>query len=286
MKNYIFIYLGLTLLLFLGYQNCGSKNFSGRTDTASPVGSNNEGLGEVDNDDPPSNTDDDDDFQETVDETKISCDNAQAQNRMLMATRQIVFADTKEESQRNQVCRFGENNNLGQENEFMQARYEQNQKLELPANAVICDLDMSTPTQKFKYDDVFVFTFNDRILATNNKTALYMTHPESTLMINSTPVPIYKYNWLSLRALPFVNQVDDYCLGLNQGAAMCQWPVTEKQGNIQFDFNRDLLIALGSRAAATEQSFGFIITGDNDPDKDCYHERLEFSVAVKYFIKQ
>ncbi len=290
MKNYIFIYLGLTLLLFMGYQNCGSKNFSPRTDSSTNVGSNDDGLStdDIDNTDPTAghNPDDDDELQDTVSETKINCDNAQKQNRLLTDTQQIVFDDTKDESTRTKVCLFGKDGNLEQKNDFMQARYEQHRKLVLPANAVVCDLDMSTPTQKFKYDDVFVFTFNGRILATNNKTALYMTSPENSLMIDSAPVPIYKYNWLSLSTLPFVNQVDDYCLGLAQGAAMCQWPETEKQGDIQFDFNRDLLIALGSYAASTEQTFGFIITGDNDPDLDCYHERLEFSMSVKYYIKQ
>ena len=97
---------------------------------------------------------------------------------------------------------------------------------------------------------------------------------------------IYTYDWLSLRTLEFQNDyVDDYCLGLAQNAAECQWPLTEQSGVIQFDFNRELLIALASRAPATEQTFGFVITGDDDPDKDCYHEHLEFDMTVKYFIK-
>ncbi len=228
-----------------------------------------------------SGVDDDD-----VVQVKTDCDNARSLNRLRTLNQKIVFDDTKIESGRAQVCQFGIDGNLSMVNTRMQARYEQYRNLNLPTGAVVCDLNMTTPLQRFKYDDVFVFTFNGRILATNNRTALYQTTPEQTLNIrNAGPVSIYRYDWLSLRTRLFENVADDYCLGSTQGAATCQWPVTEQNGNIQFDFDQQLLIALGLFYASNQQQFGFIITGDNDPSLDCYHERLEFDMNVQYYIK-
>ncbi|MBY0385739.1 hypothetical protein K2X05_11335 [bacterium] len=221
-----------------------------------------------------------------VTQTKLNCDNARMTGKLKVLNQKIIFEDTAVETGRAQVCLFNTGYNLDMQNTVMQARYEQYHRLNLPANAVICDLDMATPLQRFRYDDVFVFTFNNRILATNNKTALYQTNPEGVLpVMNAGNVPIYNYDWLSLRSKKFENVADDYCLGSAQGASSCRWPITEQNGQIQFDFDQQLLIALGLMATPDKQSFGFIITGDNDPNIDCYHERLEFDMNVQYYIK-
>jgi hypothetical protein len=307
MMKYVFIYLGLVFLIFAGYQNCADKSFSGQTGGESSDG----GIDTI----PGTGTDagniagggssggssggvggttggstggsiSSPVLEQQVTQTKINCDNARQKNQLRLLNQKIVFADTEIETGRSQVCLFNTGLNLGMRNEHMQARYEQYQKLNLPANAVVCDLNMSTPLQRFKYDDVFVFTFNNRILATNNKNALFQTTPENTISImNAGNVSIYNYNWLSLREKTFRNVADDYCLGQNQGAASCRWPVTEQTGQIQFDFDEQLLIALGLRAPSDQQTFGFIITGDDNPEIDCYHERLEFDMNVEYYIK-
>lgn len=294
MKRFGSLFLPLTVCLLI-YQNCGDKSFSSRTgstegisgegnngggDTGSTSGGNSNG-GSTTAGNTSSGVDDDDVIQ-----VKTDCDNAKKTNKLMTLNQKIVFDDTKVESGRSQVCEFGINQNLNMLDAYMQARYEQYRNLNLPANAVVCDLNMTTPLQQFKYDDVFVFTFNGRILATNNKTALYQTTPERSLNIqNAGPVSIYRYDWLSLRTKRFENVADDYCLGKSQGAASCQWPITEQNGNIQFDFDQQLLIALGLFSASNQQQFGFVITGDNDPSVDCYHERLEFDMNVQYYIK-
>jgi hypothetical protein len=221
-----------------------------------------------------------------VTQTKMNCDNARMTGKLKILNQKIIFEDTEIETGRTQVCLFNVGNNLDMLNTYMQARYEQYHRLNLPANAVVCDLDMATPLQRFRYDDVFVFTFNNRILATNNRSALFQTNPEGVLpVVNAGNVPIYNYDWLSLRSKRFENVADDYCLGSAQGAASCRWPITEQNGQIQFDFDQQLLIALGLTTSSDQQRFGFIITGDNDPNIDCYHERLEFDMNVQYYIK-
>lgn len=230
------------------------------------------------------------DFQEVTSKQEVlnilnKCNEAEKQNRLVVSEQQIRFEDSHRETGRSQVCEFDRNDNLSQRNDFMQARYEQHQELNLPADAVICDIEMSTQLQRFRYDDVFFFTFNDRILATNNKSALLQrVQPETTLdLSDSSKIPLYKYDWLSLRGAAFVNRADDYCLGSEQNKAHCTWPVSEKSGNILFEFDPELLVNLGVKASAQKSRFGFIVTGDNDANIDCAHERLEFSIKVKYY---
>ena len=85
---------------------------------------------------------------------------------------------------------------------------------------------------------------------------------------------------------PFANVADDYCVGMGQGGGSCTWPVTEQMGNIVFQFDPQLLIAIGLQAPPTQQTFGMVITGDNDPSTDCHHENLQFQVTAKYYIQQ
>ena len=77
---------------------------------------------------------------------------------------------------------------------------------------------------------------------------------------------------------------DDYCLGSDEGLASCTWPISEKQGQIKFSFAQPLLISISANVPAENQQFSFAITGDNDRAIDCYHEKLEFTMNVKYYI--
>src|SRR5690606_9764802 len=84
------------------------------------------------------------DFQEVTSREEVlnilsKCSEAEKQNRLRVFEQQIRFEDSHQESGRSQVCEFNRNDNLSQRNDFMQARYEQYQGLNLPANAVICD---------------------------------------------------------------------------------------------------------------------------------------------------
>ncbi len=228
------------------------------------------------------------DVDDTIlDEVQANCTSARQAGTLFQAQQQIEFANTREETGRAHICDFGINDNLPTANTFMQARYEQKQKLQLPENAVICDVDMNTNLQRFIYDDIFVFSYNNFILATNNKSALLSTTaPETTLLIDAGEgVDVYKYNWLKLRGASFRNVADDFCLGGDQNLAQCSWPITEQPGNIVMSFDQKLLIALGLTANSSNQTFSFVITGDNDLELDCFHEKLAFNMKVSYYIK-
>ena len=269
-----FIVFPLICVLAL-FQNCSDKSFS--QSTARPP-SAVEGIKSIDNvviD------------NEVIEEVKASCESARRAGKLIQSNQQIGFADTRIETGRAEICEFSQNGNLGTKNTRMQARYEQQQKLQLPNNAVICDLDMQTDLQRFQYDDVFVFNYNNFVLATNNKTALMdTTPPEGKLSLGAgTEVPVYKYDWLKLRGAGFDNVADDFCLGDDQNLANCSWPITEQSGNIVFSFDQKILIALGLTATSNNQTFSFVITGDNDLEKDCYHEELSFDMNVTYYVK-
>lgn len=214
-----------------------------------------------------------------------NCASATTAGTLKTANQTIRFEDTKVESGRNQVCEFGVGDNLTVKDGVLRAQYRQVQKVNLPENAVVCDIQMQTDLQHFKYDDTFFFTFNNRVLATNHWNALKRLTPEGNVLADTKQTPVFEYNWLGVRDAAFQNALrDDYCLGSEQGLSTCSWPLTEQTGSIHFQFHPELVLQLGLKRKASEQEFAFIITGDNDLNSDCYHERLEFDLSVKYYV--
>ena len=229
-------------------------------------------------------------FNEVViDEVLESCQQAKIAGAIKVHQQLVRFEDTKVESGRNQICEFAPtgaeiNGNLDMRNSYLRARYDQNVVLNIPKNAVICDVKMTNNLQSFRYDDNFFFSINGFLLASNNKTAVQNGLRSGILKYANKNIPIYKYDWLGVRDQRFENVADDYCLGVAEGQSTCSWPVTEKAGNIQFQFAQALLVAVSHGVPSDQLNFGFTITGDNDPNIDCYHERLDFSMTVDYFL--
>jgi hypothetical protein len=271
-KKASFIIFPIICVLAL-FQNCADKTFSKSTASQTPPVEGVENIESIDD--------------EVIEEVQANCESARTSGKLIQSNQRVDFADTRLETGRAQICEFSSGDNWGIRNTYMQARYEQQKKLQLPDNAVICDLEMKTDLQRFKYDDVFVFNYNNFVLATNNKSALLSTTPpEARLPLGAgAQVPVYKYDWLKLRGASFANVADDFCLGSDQNLANCSWPVTEQTGNIVFSFDEKILIALGLTAKSDNQTFSFVITGDNDPNLDCYHEELSFDMTVKYYVK-
>jgi hypothetical protein len=281
MKSFkVFLITALSVSVPLLYNNCSGVNFNASSNENAATGQNAGPTGDPDSDTPINPPD--------IPTIIRNCNDAAAAGTLSTMNQNIAFEDTDVDSGRpNNVCEFGSGDNLDQLDGYMQARYEQEQRLNLPAKAVICDLEMTAARQSIKYDDIFFLTFNGRILASDNQSSIsHRLSPEFTMNLSSgQSVPIYKFDWLSIRGHDFQNDhADDYCLGLGQGAADCEWPLTEQTGDIVLRFDPELLIAIGSKAPATQQRFGFIMTGDNNPADDCYHSRIEFSMKVKYYL--
>src|SRR5262249_7693315 len=130
----------------------------------------------------------------------------------------------------------------------------------------------------------FFVTYNDRVIASDDASAMADLTYEN-VAVSGKPVKLYKYDWLKVRDKSFQNEhADDYCIGSTENLGACTWPLTEQTGSFHFDFDPVLLITLGTKATNGQHKFGFIITGDNDEDSDCYHSKIEFSITVKYYI--
>ncbi len=221
----------------------------------------------------------------------LNCQNALANNKLMVMNQKINFEDSRIETKKEMICEFATEGkitslgNLEMHNQFMQARYEQNRSLNLPQGAVICDIQMKNDLQKFKYDDVFFFSFNGYLLATNNKPSIEeRLIPESRKLSENQFTSLYRYDWLKLRGAGFENEPNDYCVGATEGLSQCAWPITEQEGSIKLSFSPSVLVAMSSDRPSNNQVFSFAITGDNNPESDCYHEKLEFAMTVRYYI--
>jgi len=281
-RQQVYVFIGM-LVISSAYTNCGQ---AGHIELKSIPVSENLSAGVVGT--PTTTVPSKDPVQDTI----MNCRNALANNKLMVLNQKINFEDSRVETRKDKICEFAPtdaptaNGNLSMRNEYMQARYEQNRKLDLPNGPVICDIQMKNDLQSFQYDDVFLFSFNGYILATNNKLAIdekFMVAESRKLAANNF-TDLYKYDWLKLRGAFFENKAHDYCAGATEDLAQCSWPVSQEQGAIKFSFSPSLLIAMSAGRASNNQVFSFAITGDNDPESDCYHEKLEFAMTVKYYI--
>jgi hypothetical protein len=108
--------------------------------------------------------------------------------------------------------------------------------------------------------------------------------PQAQPLSGNGMLDFYSYDWLALRGAGFENHVDDYCLGGDAGISSCKFPVTEQAGEISLRFAPEILTRIGLEAFDAPQSLSFVITGDDDPKLDCYHQRLDMDVRMTYYI--
>lgn len=229
-----------------------------------------------------------------VQEIIKTCEKAAGANTLQAYSTTVNFKDTKEESGRDKVCRFKSGDasdnspdaagNYTQLNNELRARYEQYSAVTLPNNATVCGIELSAPDQPFKYDDVIYITLNNWIMATNLKASLANTEIVEQQLENTT-MRYHKYDWSKVAKSNFegVNdKADDYCSGMAEGFGDCAWPLSQQSGEIRMAFDPEVLVPMST--ASKTQTFGFIVTGDNDPDSDCYHQNLDLDVKIHYVV--
>ena len=179
-------------------------------------------------------------------------------------------------------CPWGEDGNLDPDQGVVTARIEQVSSLELPEDAVVCDvvfdfegLNGGSGTPMF-YDDNFLFTFNDVVLAASYGPMVDEFTEEQGLY--------RRYEWSALRGygFEFDDRVPSYCLGEDEDLASCSVPPPETDGALVLSFEPEIVQELAFRAVEEDRyDFTFITIGDND-DTDCAHERFLFEVAVPF----
>jgi hypothetical protein len=233
-----------------------------------------------------------------VEDVVYSCEQAATNGSLLTQTYTIDFPAAIE-------CDFNENGqdvlslnaagNGPRQNLRIRARIEQNNKIALPSEGTICDLDFNFPNQAMQYDDEIILTVNNYVVMASTD---YSTSSGSSLYAAGLKVNehgLVQYNWFgtnSLYNLYYAHAVTPkYCLGLTSSDPgyneMCNIPSTEQLGQIKLDIPAKEIIKLGisddqgSVSPQTEIDFGFITTGDDD-NGDCEHSAYGFQVTVKY----
>jgi len=215
--------------------------------------------------------DDDGDSVNNAEDVTEACEDANTEPEVLTFT--VTFEETE------QGCDWGENDNLDPEQGLFTARREQMVSLDIPSNVVICDATFDFQginpdvDQLLVYDDNFLLTFNDIVLAASYAPMIENFDSEDTLRF-------YDWDQLAGTEIIFDDSIPTYCLGEEEGLSVCEIPPPETVGNISLEFDPSLVAELSYRALDEDRyDFGFVALGDND-NTDCYHEEFSFLVEV------
>jgi hypothetical protein len=178
-------------------------------------------------------------------------------------------------------CGWGQNNNLNAQQGVVTGRSEQLGQLDMPAAGVICDLAFQFESldpsfsQTIIYDDNFLLTFNDVVLAASYGPMVDLFEEVDGMR---------RYDWTRLRGYRFgFGQVKSYCAGEEEGLGECTIPPPETQGKMSLNFGGPLIDKLSLLAIQEGRyDFSFITTGDNDPATDCSHAAFALQMKVTF----
>ena len=170
------------------------------------------------------------------------------------------------------TCDWEKNGNLAKKNDFFQARIEEEQLLDLPENAIICDLKFDFVNQQFLYDDHFLVTFNGAIIASSYNFGSRLPSEYGLL----------RYDWSKIAGMNWDKDMEgNFCAP----DGTCLWPKTDTAGIISLNYEPNVFQQLMAEDITRNQHvINFISIGDND-DKDCEHSNIEFSIDVDYVIQ-
>lgn len=282
MKKYVFT---IATILILGFQNC-SKNISvedlslqkpvlGDLETVVP----GEDEGDVSSlpaptPQAPSPGATTPTPTPTYSELKMNCEKALREGKIKGKVLAASFPNP------NKTCDWERDGNMGYENERIRARREQGQTLDVNMGAKVCSLSMrSTLQNKFYYDDNLILTLNGFVLASTSNFTQHLENKEG----------YYIYDWNRLRTKYAQNLShetelqDQYCAGDAADLSSCRFPVTETYGSVHLEFKDEVFQKIFSMTSANQINLGLVTTGDDNPETDCQHVDLEFSVDVLYY---
>ncbi len=177
----------------------------------------------------------------------------------------------------NQSCNFGIGDNLPPRDGYFQGHIDQASNFSLPAGATICgvDFEFSANGSTIRYDDHFLLTFNDIVIA---GTFDFSSDLDHLLGMNV-------YSWDKIRGSPWhsrQNLEGIFCEGAKDGKAACSWPNTDTFGTINMRFDDIVFQKIFATNPNREQhSFHLVSIGDNDSN-DCEISPIAFKVKVQY----
>jgi hypothetical protein len=172
----------------------------------------------------------------------------------------------------NYTCEWDKNGNLNKKNDYFQARIEQTRDLVMEPNVILCDIKFNFDTQTFLYDDHFIFTFNDAVIASSYNFSDKLNSEYGLL----------RYDWSKLAGMYWDKEKEGvYCAS----GGNCGFPKHDIAGTIQMSYPSLLFQKLmAENLNRKAHQLKFISIGDND-EQDCEHSNIDFQIVVEYVNK-
>jgi hypothetical protein len=179
------------------------------------------------------------------------------------------------------LCQWSQGGNLSEVDGRFRARKEQNFHFEIPSGSVICDVDVQFDEQPFRYDDHFLFAFNQYVLATSYNWSPAgengAPNDNQTFLDESDGMWIYDWSKIADKRWTSSGREQVICA---PGALECRFPGHDNEGQIRLRYESQVFRRVMSRdLGRTQHSFTLTVTGDND-SSDCWHRPLEFQLRV------
>ncbi|MGE0172052.1 MAG: hypothetical protein AB7T49_04675 [Oligoflexales bacterium] len=170
-------------------------------------------------------------------------------------------------------CAFNQNGNLDRKNGFHQAISTQTLNVPIPANIVLCEINIESSVSDLRYDDFLIFTLDKYVLVGSNGNMMDLLQKDGNL---------YIWNFDKIKGQPA--DLDDtlppYCIG-----ASCDVPGHDQAGPFNVNFTTSEIRELANRQLGkNELDFSLITTGD-DNDGDCEHTEFNLSLTLRYSKK-
>ncbi len=218
-------------------------------------------------------------------------------------------------------CKWGEGGNSVYDaaiNDNFRARIEEANRIDLPSNAKVCDMEFDFKDNPgFKYDDHMLITLNDRVLMSTARAIVDGQGNNRHCGVNGAPsgncINIsgvfnsdgsgFIYEWNKLKNTYYSFQVTDiYCN--SSSMSDCQMPQTtsgggENGGRMSLNIPKGTIqkIRIMTESSYPQFELKVITTGENDnagqdsqgnwrqDGQDCSHGRIEVKVRTKYYLE-
>ncbi len=174
------------------------------------------------------------------------------------------------------------NGNLSIKDGWIRAREEQSASVSVPANSLLCSIDMNSNTNTIHFDDFFALRIENFVVAASKVLANALTTDADGH---------YLWDWARIRGNGSAGsgtQMQD--IGKYCGTGACSVPEHDQSGNFDVGFALDGTSAgmnaklFSKLSNLSEIKFTTTATGDNDA-QDCYHSGGSFAVTMKYVDK-
>ena len=171
------------------------------------------------------------------------------------------------------TCEWEINGNLAPRDQYFQGRIEEELKLSLPEGSILCDIKFNFVEQKFLYDDHFIITFNDAIIASSYNFDNVLSKKNELL----------RYDWTKIAGMFWDHKKEGVICAPNSS---CAWPKTVTLGVITLAYPSFVFQKIMAEDInRIEHSLKFISIGDND-NQDCEHSDINFNLDIEYVTKK